>query len=239
MSKIPGINSISTLKVKKNKQIIYESPIGFYDNLSIKDNIYIGAYTYFNSGRIRGLKKIGRYCSVAVGFSCGELNHPIDWLSTSSFQYYGSRFSWFNSELSEITCKPDKEEMSKIRKPAPSIGNDVWIGANVTILRGVKIGNGSIVAAGSVVTKDVPPYAIVGGIPAKVLKYRFSEKIINSLLDLEWWNYDCASFKEIKFNAIESAIENLYKMKQNGLLKPISPSLRILKNGVSEEYTII
>lgn len=70
----------------------------------------------------------------------------------------------------------------------PIIGNDVWIGANAIILQGVTIGDGAIIAAGAVVTKDVPPYAIVGGVPAKVIKYRFSDEVILKLLQIKWWD---------------------------------------------------
>lgn len=75
------------------------------------------------------------------------------------------------------------------------IGNDVWIGAYAKIVEGVRIGDGAVIAAGAVVTKDVPPYAIVGGVPAKIIKYRFEEKQIKQLLELKWWNKDIAWLK--------------------------------------------
>ena len=75
------------------------------------------------------------------------------------------------------------------------IGNDVWIGSHVLIKGGVHIGNGACVAAGAVVVKDVPPYAIVGGVPAKVIRYRFSPEVIGKLLELEWWNFDESKLK--------------------------------------------
>jgi len=76
------------------------------------------------------------------------------------------------------------------------IENDVWIGANSVIMPGVKVGNGAIIGANAVVTKDVPDYAIVGGVPAKIIKYRFDEKTISSLLELKWWDLDKAIIKE-------------------------------------------
>ena len=69
------------------------------------------------------------------------------------------------------------------------IGNDVWMGRNTTVMDGVTIGDGAVIATGAIVTKDIPPYAIAGGIPAKVIKYRFSPELINRLLEIKWWNF--------------------------------------------------
>ena len=105
-----------------------------------------------------------------------------------------------------------KKDISQNRNPV-IIENDVLISSNVLILEGVKIGNGSVVAAGSVVNKDVPPYSIVGGVPAKVIKYRFDEKTINKLISSEWWNYDSEKIKELKkdFDNPNDFLEKLIK----------------------------
>ena len=92
--------------------------------------------------------------------------------------------------LSNYNILKAEEIIASDKQDKPCIiGNDVWIGCNATILRGVTIGDGAIVAANAFVNKDVPPYAIVGGVPAKVLKYRFSENIITKLLHLKWWDF--------------------------------------------------
>lgn len=124
---------------------------------------------------------LGKYNS--IGRDCNfflHANHRIDWVTTSS-QLLGlvtPEIADMHFKMGHPTCKGDIV-----------IENDVWIGAKSTIMSGVKIQNGAVVGAGSVVTKDVPPYAIVVGNPAKIVKYRFSEKIIDSMLKIAWWNW--------------------------------------------------
>ena len=127
--------------------------------------------------------KVGRYCSIGRNVSIYESNHFLDRIST----YYMAR-NVFGGRLSDCV-----ESSGSV-----DVGNDVWIGVNSVILSGVKIGNGAVVAAGSVVTKDVPAYAIVGGVPAKVIRYRFPDKCIEELLELQWWNWPIEKIKKNK-----------------------------------------
>jgi virginiamycin A acetyltransferase len=117
---------------------------------------------------------IGNFCSIARGTAVQEHNH-----NTAKPTTYFIRFRVFN----------DKYGSDVVSSGGVTIGNDVWIGTQCTILSGVTIGDGAVIAANSVVTSDVPPYAIVGGTPAKVLKYRFSPEIIEKLLEICWWNW--------------------------------------------------
>jgi virginiamycin A acetyltransferase len=126
---------------------------------------------------------IGNFCSIARGTAIQEHNHDAECITT-----YFIKYRIFN----------DKYGTDAISKGPITIGNDVWIGTQSTILTGVTIGNGAIIAANSVVSKDVPPYAIVGGTPATVLKYRFSDDIIAKLLEIEWWNWDLEKIKRNK-----------------------------------------
>ena len=132
--------------------------------------------------------RLGRYNS--IGRECNfflHANHRPDWVTTSS-QLLGpvtDEIARMHMDMGHPSCKGDI-----------IIQNDVWIGAKSTIMSGVKISNGSIVGAGSVVTKDVPPYAIVAGNPAKIVKYRFTEEQIGKLLSIAWWNWDEQKIKE-------------------------------------------
>jgi len=117
--------------------------------------------------------------------------HPFQYSTTSSFTYSTGYESFRDArrkilELDDVIFDlPVTEKFGA----TPVIGNDVWIGQKVQLARDIRIGNGAVIAAGSIVTKDVPPYAIVGGIPAKIIKFRFPKEIIEILNSIEWWAY--------------------------------------------------
>lgn len=140
------------------------------------NNVEIGDFT-----RIKPLcnifhAKIGKYCSIAKGVKIGLGRHPTNLISTNSIFYKSGIYSHW------------KREIGFVEEVEVSIGNDVWIGLESIVLDGVKIGDGAIIGARSLVTKDVPPYAIAVGMPAKVIKYRFEQDVINRLLEIKWWN---------------------------------------------------
>lgn len=190
----------------------------------------LGAFSYLTTGNIFNTD-IGRYCSIAKNVNIGQGNHPMNWLSTSPFQYEpnfkfnvgdnfkgGKRYARYKAK-----DKNRNKALKSIRKPKTIIGNDVWIGYGAIVNAGVQVGDGAILAAGSVVTKDVPPYAIVGGNPAKLIRYRFEPQIIEELLRLKWWQYAPWQLTGINFNNIEEAIAELKLKKATYSILPFKP----------------
>jgi acetyltransferase-like isoleucine patch superfamily enzyme len=141
-------------------------------------NVELGDYSYIAKNSTINNCKIGKFCSIGPNFCCGLGIHPTNGLSTAPMFYSTAKQNGIS------LCEDNKIEESK----RTTIGNDVFIGANVTILDGVTIADGAVIGAGAVVTKDIPPYAVAVGVPAKVVKYRFDEDTIKTLLEQQWWN---------------------------------------------------
>lgn len=138
----------------------------------------IGRYTYTCYDDEIVNCEIGQFCSISDEVVIGGAEHPIAWVSTSPV-FQNVKHSGPKRKFSEFDFEGIKKTV---------IGNDVWIGRRAIIKAGVTVGDGAVIGSGSVVTKDIPPYAIVGGVPAKILKYRFGEETIKELLQSEWWN---------------------------------------------------
>ena len=144
---------------------------------------------------------IGSFTSIGTGVSIGCGTHPIEYLSSSPY-LYTKKFNYKSPNM--------RSHEEWIEDIAPcKIGNDVWIGDGVLIMNGITIGDGAIIGARAVVTKDVPPYAIVGGVPAKIIRYRFDEATITKLLELEWWNLPDEIIKKIPYDNIKEALNFL------------------------------
>lgn len=169
---------------------VHFSPKTFFEGYnaiapgSVVSGAYIGRYSYVGNRSDLHNCKIGRFCSIAPGVKIIVDVHP----SSVYVSTFPSFYSTHRTKAPSYVSKTKFEEHLSIDNYDAVIGNDVWIGTNAMIKGGVRIGDGAIVAFGSIVTKDVPPYAIVGGVPAKVIKYRFTEEQIEKLLDIQWWN---------------------------------------------------
>ena len=166
----------------------------FYDS-SIGRHSYVGYNSEIHSC------DIGSFCSIANQLIVGGAKHPLDWVSTSPVFYNVGGGTGFHL---------GSHEMEPLKRT--TIGNDVWIGSRVTIMQGLTIGNGAIIGAGSIVTKDVPPYAVVAGSPAKVIKYRFDEVMIQQLQESKWWELSDELLKQFStiMNKPDVFIKSIY-----------------------------
>ena len=152
--------------------------------------------------------EIGKYCSIAWNVSIGGAEHSMNHLTTSFFPFE-KRYGIIDDNT------PFGEESDPYKKPV-IIGNDVWIAAGAHILRGVKIGDGAIIAAGAVVTQDVPAYEVWGGVKSRCLKKRFSEEIIQELIGIKWWNLPEDILKKyVHYFRVDVTLQTLTEFKEN------------------------
>lgn len=165
-------------------------------------NIEVGYGSYISQNSNISNTIIGKFCSIGPNLVCGWGIHPLDSLSTSPMFY---------STLRQNGMTLTKDNKIVERKPI-MIENDVFIGANVTVLDGVKIGNGAVIAAGAVVSNNIAPYAIAGGVPAKVIKYRFESDKIEKLLTIKWWDWDIEELPKVEqyFSNVDEFIDKHY-----------------------------
>lgn len=178
----------------ESKQVSWRAKLGKHVIIragsEVGPNVSIGDYSYISGPRSYvEAASIGKFCSIARQTTIGVSGHDYTKVTTHPF-------------IIDPAYKFVSAAITESQKPAPVIGHDVWIGMNCVVHRGVSIGHGAVVASDAVVTRDVEPYSIVGGNPARHLKYRFSPEIIEALLKTEWWNWneDCLMKNLSSFN---------------------------------------
>ena len=164
----------------------------------------LGAYSTVGRNSVLRNAVLGKFCSISWNATIGATPHDYNLISTHAFHYISS-FGF--------VCKDRRSNIETF------LGHDVWVGANAVIMPGVKVGSGAVVGAGAIVTRNVPPYAIVVGCPARIVRYRFDSDIIESLMEIEWWDWDVKKIQENLdiFKSTAGALD-LYQIKGSSIV---------------------
>jgi virginiamycin A acetyltransferase len=194
-SSVLGQKILIHSKVRLYNSIIHDN-INIYSNTRVHDvilngynkigkdcsisNSDIGRYSYIADRSNINNVELGKFCSIGPNFTAGLGTHPTKTISSSPYFY----------SVGALNNPFIKDNAGFVEYKRIKIGNDVWIGANVLVVEGIEIGNGAVIGAGSVVTKNIPAYAIAGGVPCKVIKYRHNDIVMQKLINLNWWDKD-------------------------------------------------
>jgi acetyltransferase-like isoleucine patch superfamily enzyme len=200
------------IRLNPGARIIKSRLLGpvFLNRLSqIGPDVVFGKYSGMNENCYVARATVGAYCAIGARTAINPFNHPVDWLSINEFQYHPNSFDWVPEyrDFGRLDRTPDMFRHA-------TIGNDVWTGHNVNIMAGVSVGDGAIVGAGSVVTKDVPPFAIVAGVPARVVRMRFSDAIIERLLRVRWWDLELSELSGLPFRDVERCLDRIEEIRE-------------------------
>lgn len=183
--------------IPKSGRLVLEEGTSIHAKIMKFNELSVGAKTYIRSGtELLNVREIGRFCSISnnvvIGQYKGGRGHPMSWVSTYPFQLEAPVSGESDSDPGDVR-----------------IGHDVWIGREAMIMEGVRIGTGAVVAGRSVVTRDVPDYAIVAGVPARLIRYRHPPELAARLLASRWWDIDEAELKKMPMNNPEEFLESI------------------------------
>jgi len=178
----------------------------------------LGCFSYAVSGHYQFVS-IGRYVSIGEDVQIGRSDHPLSWSSLSPI-FNKDPFSVMNVKMPEADDVGPGDFLRADDFPPDKyveIGNDVWIGHGAFVMPGVKVGDGAVIAAGAIVTRDVPPYAVVAGVPAVIKKYRFADPVIERLLKVRWWRYAFWDLKGAELVDVDKFLDHVEALGQAGI----------------------
>ncbi len=219
-----GLKAVAGLDTRgRHRRLLFEAPAQINNAQMLAYSLpTIGRYSYLRTGTVHDVASIGRYCSLGPDLVLGAGEHPTTWLSSSPAQYQPDIFAFYPPEAQAAPARTVARTAGNAdcRTDPVVIGHDVWIGAQVTVRKGVRIGDGAIIGAGSFVNRDVEAYSIVGGVPARHLRYRFPPEIRQRLLALRWWRFDINDLAGIPFDDILTALVMIEQREKAGLIRP-------------------
>lgn len=190
--------------------------------LSTRGQVFLGAYSYMNEGGfLRDGSFVGRFCSIGRRVTIGAGMHAMHGLSTHPALARGNGPKYNRDQLAQLSIPPRRDLRFTV------LGNDVWIGDGAVVVPGVTVGTGAVIGANSVVTRDVPPYAVVGGIPARVIRHRHPPQVVEALMAAGWWELPLAQLQHMSTNNVFEFIAECSAL--DGTAQAPMPTYRVSK----------